>query len=495
METDFSEEVSRLYANCADHALPLNEEYALRAGLIVERLFPPATTDAAFQILASLNLLNAVVKHAWGRKVVGYAYIKGMAASLLQWLLLHPVEGVSPYWDAVDRIVYFRVWGVQISFHYIPMTEELLACLSDAVMPHQEWTGIQLQKIAVEVFNLAVHDAGAYDVHDEHYVRHVLTHCWLPPGEEPPAKPLEEHYPDPGSQCQYLPFTEDKMLSLHTALHFHIWRQGVFTLWRRKDKRPLPLVRFDGTNYRAAMNYLLAEDPRIPRRSRKSLKKGCFYYVSPKKRITCLNRSNYVLRLTQNSYLRTAGGYRNLCVTYGIARYLSLLYPTLKFVCTLNINHLTEQRIFYSYTELSRVPLPSPARMLKVWIVVDTKNLLDDFSTELLPQTLIDDYLQTEDYYQEFEIVHDSRGMKGIVAYRRFTILPTAYRDIRLYNYHADVLGDNGLWAIFSLNQERFVSDFIYSSIWYDWYRGAIMGMVDGDERIIYSFHLHFPQR
>ena len=123
METDYSAEISRLYANCAEHALPLNEEYALRAGLIVERLFPPATTDAAFQILASLNLLNAVVKHTWGRKVVGYAYIKGMAASLLQWLILHPVEGVSPYWDAADRIVYFRVWGVQISFNYIPMTE------------------------------------------------------------------------------------------------------------------------------------------------------------------------------------------------------------------------------------------------------------------------------------------------------------------------------------------------------------------------------------
>lgn len=489
METDYSVEIRRLYANCVDHALPLNEEYALRAGLVVERLFPPSTADAAFQILASLNLLNAVVKYPWGRKVVGYAYIKGMAASLLQWLILHPIDGVSPYWDAVDRIAYFRVWGVQISFHYIPMTEELLATIADAYLKPQRWTGLQLQKIAVEVFRLAVHEADDYDLHTEHFVRHVLKHCCLPPGEEP----NEEYYPDAGSLCRFIPFSENKMESLHTALHFHIWRQGAFTLWRRKDNRPLPVVRYDGSNYRAVMNYLLAEDSRIPQRSRKSLVKGCFYYVSPQKHITCMNRSTYVLRLSQNNYLRTTNGYLNLCVTYGIARYIGLLYPTLKFVCTLNINRVHEQRIFYSYHELCRVPLPSPARMLKVWIVMDTKNLLDGFSIASLPKVLVDDYLQTEDYYQEFEIVYNSKGLKGIVAYRRHVILPTAYRDIRLRNYHAHVLGDNGLWAIFALNEEHFISGFIYSHIWYDWYRAAIMGMVDGYERVIYSFHFHFP--
>lgn len=497
MQPDYSAEVGRLYANCLDHALPLNEEYTLRAGLTVERLFPPTTAGEAFQILAALNLLNAVVKQPWGRSLVGYAYIKGMAAHMLQWLIRHPVDGVSPYWDAVDRIVYFSVWGVQLSFHYIPMTEELLACIAEACLPRQRWVGIQLQKIAVEVYLLAVGDDRPYDVHEERYVRHVLTHCWLPPGEEPQQEPqqpqLEERYPDLGSQQPCMPFCEDKMLSLHTALHFHIWRQGAFTLWRRKDCRPMPVVRYDGTNYSAAMNYLLACEPRIPQRPRKRLIKGALYYVSPKKHITCMNRASYVLCLTQNSYLRTEQGYRNLCITYGIARYLGLLYPTMKFITTLNINHLSEQRVFYSYNELCRVPLLSPARMLKVWMVIDTKNLLDDFSTDMLPQALVDDYLQAEDYYQEFEIVHDSRGRKGIVAYRRHTILPTAYRDIQLHNYHAHVLGDNGRWAIFSLNREHFTTGFIYSHIWYDGFRAAIMGMVDGMEQVIYAFHLLPP--
>lgn len=494
METNYTADIIRLYANCQENPLPLNEEYTIRAGVIVERLFPPSTADEAFQVLASLNLLNAVVKRQWGRRLVCYAYIKGMAADLLHWLILHPIDGVSAYWDGIERIVYFRVWGVQLSFHYIPMTEELLASIADACLKPQQWTGIQLQKIAVEVFRLAVPDNVDYDSHEEEYVRYVLSHCSQSSSDgQPDRDTSEECYPDPGSICYDVPFSEDKMQSLHTALHFHIWRQGVFTLWRRKDKRPMPVVRYDGSNYRALMNYLLAGDPRIPRRPRKNLVKGALYYVSPKKRITCMNRSAYVLKMSQNNYLRTGSGYRNLCVTYGIARYLGMLHPTLKFACTLNINHIAEQRRFYSYTELCRVPLPSPARMLKVWIVMDTKNLLDDFSIESLPKALMDDYMQTEDYYQEFEIVSDSRGLKGIVAYRQHIILPTDYCDIELHNYHANVLGDNGLWAIFSLNEERFLSDFVYEKIWYDWWRTAILGTIAGREKIIYSFRLNEP--
>ena len=468
----------------------MNEEYAIQAGIIVERQFPPTTTDGTLRVLVSLNLLNAVVKQSWGRRLVSYNYIKGMAAAVLLRLLDVPIKGVSAYWDSVERIVYFTVLGVQVSFHYIPLSVELLAKLAEVYLERQEWCGMQLQKIAVEVFLMAVSEPVAYTPEEETYVRYVMLHY----GDEPPSVTPEAAVTRVCQSRQEAPapihFCEDKLKSLCVALQFRIWEQSIFTLWRRKDRRKVPIVRYDGSNYRSLMDYLLGPFSRIRRRPRKSLEKGKFYYVTPQKKVRCVGHSHYIQLLTRNSYLCTSHGYFNLCVTYGIARYLGMMHPTLKFVCTLNFNHLPEQRVYYTYYELVRIPLFSQARMLKVWIIIDTANLLSDFHYTFLPQALIDDYIETEDYYQEFEVVSDGNGRQGIVAYRRYQLLETKYRRIVLINYHAHVLGDNGLWAIFSLNQECFCSGFVYTKIWYDVQRGQILGSVNGKEKVIYTFGL-----
>ena len=474
-------------------------------------MFPPSDIEDVLRVLAALNLLNAVVKRPWGRRVVTYSYIKGMAAGMLLCQLNNPVDGVSVFWDAMERIVYFRVLGIQISFHYIPLSAELLARLADACLERQEWCGMQLQKIAVEVFRLAGPGPVSYTAAEEDYARYVMMHydklqpsadekpatliCSSPVGTPPFVGPcrrfsisdLQDIFPS-------IPFTENKLESLRVALHFRIWEQNVFTLWRRKDRRRVLVARYDGSNYKALMSYLLCGNARVRSRSRKSLEKGKLYYVSPQKMVRCVSLCNYIRLLSQNSYLRTSQGYCNLCITYGIARYLGLMHPTLKFVCTLNYNHLSEPRVYYSYHELQRIPLLSEARMLKVWIVIDTAGLLHDFDCDTLPRALVDDYLQTEDYYQEFEVVTDSRGREGLVAYRRHELLETKYRQIVLVNYHAHVMGDNGYWAIYSLGQERFRTDFIYSRIWYDPMRGQILGRAHGRVDIIYSFPLLPPE-
>lgn len=486
----YSADVRRLYDNCMHKAQPLNEEYAIQAGVMVERLFPPTNTREAFQLLASLNLLNAVVKRQWGRRLVTYEYIKGMAAHTLLRLLVHPIDDVATYWDATERIAYFTVMGVQLSFHYIPLSAALLGRLSETCLQRQVWTGMQLQKIAVEVFSLALGGHVSYTADEEFYVRYIMLHCHAPAegGDylECQARPPKQHPPTPPA-----PPPEDWPTALDTALHFRIWEQSVFTLWRRKDQRKTGVVRYDGKNHAVLMDFLLGKESRIYRRSKGSLQKGKLYYVSPQKKVQTVNLSNYIQLVTRNSYLVTTHGYHNLCITYGIARYLGFLHPTLKFVCTLNYNHLREQRIYYTYHELVKVPIPSQARMLKVWIVVDTGGLLDDFDSTTLPQSLIDDYVDTEDYYQEFEVVCDSHGRKGLVAYRRHQILQTIYRKIVLKNYHAQVQGRNGLWAIFSLCDEQFRTGFKYEKIWYDQLNAKIMGLLtDGHEEVIYSFRL-----
>lgn len=281
MEANYSSDVWRLYKNCQGEALPLNEEFALQAGIIVERLYPPKTTDAAFQILASLNLLNAVVKQPWGRQVVSYPYIKGMAGDMLLWLLDHPIENVAVYWSAVTQVAFFRVWGIQISFHYIPLSSELMARLSEVLLEPQEWDGYRLQLIAIELFRLAVPETVTYGRSEERYVRYVMRHS--EPGIVNALSP--KVLSDRGARQSHVPFAENKIDSLHAALHFRIWQHDVFILWRRKDHRPMPVARYSGNNYRTLMNYLLGTDSRIKRRPRKHMLIGQFYYVSPQKRL------------------------------------------------------------------------------------------------------------------------------------------------------------------------------------------------------------------
>ena len=217
---------------------------------------------------------------------------------------------------------------------------------------------------------------------------------------------------------------------------------------------------------------------------------GRYYFLNRLKRVTWVSEYWKVLFLTQNNYLKDGSRYKNLCITYNIARYLALHFPSLRFACTLNFNRLQVRPRLYTLSALECVPAGSNARRLKVWLVVDHDNSLKGFDAALLPAWLIDEYMSAEDYYAEYEIVSGANGRKGIYAYRHHHLLPPVYRDIQIRNYYAYVTGDNGRQAIYSLAQERFVSDFIYQEVYYDTRLGAIVGKVDGAEHIVYVFDL-----
>lgn len=156
--------------------------HVFQAGLVVETCFPPATEDDAFRVLTALNLLNAAVKQPGGAELVSYAYIKGMAACLFVHLLLHPLPGVEPYWDADERIAYFRVRGWQVSFHYVLFTPTMRRVVERSQLRPQTWDGLRLQMVAADLFLLANPQAAFFPCEQMATVHPRLLHSprWQP---------------------------------------------------------------------------------------------------------------------------------------------------------------------------------------------------------------------------------------------------------------------------------------------------------------------------
>lgn len=462
---------------------------------MIDRLYPPVDATETFVLLSALNLLNAAIKTAWGKSLLSYNYIKGGAGLLFEYLSLSPVKGVQIYHDRQHHVTYFRVMGVQMSFHYAPVSRHL-----SSGRPVQQWDGFRLQLIAVELFSLACsllpdvsqlpERAGLpLAVSPDRYTRGTGTRG--PGDRRQPRNRLDSPVPGScGKPCRWShKFVENKHRSLDLALHFSIWRSNRFTLLRRKDMQLVPVMRFDGQNYQQLVSTLIRNNRPIPRRSPRELFGGFLYYISPQMRLRAIHPSYYLRLLARNSYLCGNGGsmFYNLLVTYGIARYLTMLFPQVRFACTLITNRHTVRNRLFTNAMLRRIPLYSRMRRLKVWLAFDPMGVLCHYRTEQLPRVLREEYLKAEDYYQEFEITC-RQGRKGLYAYQRHHLLKPVYRNIEIYHYHAYVQRTDGKWAIYSLNRECFESNFIYSRIWYDRELYIIFGEVDGHPTIIHEF-------
>lgn len=507
MKDDYSETVRLLYEKHADHALRIQQNHVVYAGIVVEKLFPPATPRDTLSLLAALNLLNAAVKLPWGRRIVTYGYIKGMASCLLTHLLNCPMEGVDVFLDLRDHVCYFAAMGVQVSFHHVPLYRELLVRIGAATERPQVWSGMQLQKIAVEFFLLTYPDRLECTSDDEERVCRLMMARRKPTPErvlgrlgknscvQPTAARAASD--DNISTCDDWPTmtltaTQRQALDFFNSFGFSMWHRNAFTLYRRQDDRELPVVRYNGHNYPFLIERLIGQRA-VYRRPESTLEVGKLYHVTPKMRLRTIAPSRYMLSMTQNNYLRTADGDINLCFTYGIARYLACLFPSLRFVCTLNFNRLVNQRRYYTPAMLYRVPLGSPMRTKKVWMAVDPRRLLTDFDPFSLPQQLLTEQMETDDYYDDYQIITAPNGLKGLYAYSHVRLLPAIFSDVRLHNFHAHVRNADGLWAIFSLLQECFLTPFIYKRIWFDSQQGAILGTVKGKVKLIYKFRLAKP--
>jgi len=489
---DYTAELRRIMNEPVSMRLPLVPHHVVLAVRVVKQLFPPKTTDCVFRLLTALNLLNAAVKLPWGRQMVGYRFIKGYVSLVLLSVINWQVADVDYYWDAVERIVYFRVFGIQLGFHYIPFTDTLRALLATCNDHVQHWDGIRLQQVAVEVFLLGNPEQAAVPV--------PAVPPRMPPECFRSPLPLEERVfrqqpqSEPKGHCRHGPSRRlhfcHSLRTLHVALTFRFSSSGICLFYRRKDRCRIPVGRYRGDNYAELISHLSASCPELYRRPERTLTKGCLYYVSPRLRIESLLPSRRQAFLAKNCYLLDSRRRccHNLCVTYGIARYLTLLFPSLRFINLLNFNRVRVRRRYYSHQALLRVPLHSQARTLKVWMVAGGAHALRYFDVGSLPPALLVDYHQTPDYYQEFEVVCRN-GSYGVCAYRRHYLLKPVFRRVVISGNYAFATRHDGKVALYALQEECFKSGFIYDRIWHVPSEHTTYGQIGSAVVVIYRLH------
>ena len=476
---------------------------AMKAATVVERYFPPKNADEAYAILAALNMLNALVKLPQGAKVVGYGYIKGMAACMFLYLTEYPMAEIALYWDEKEDVAYFLLGEIfyeqqriQFSFHHVP----ILPGQAHRFHHHakQQWDGIELQAVAAKVLHLICRR--------------------LPPYEGPACSDLEEkmlHFKAANARQRLKPFMSltkpqtipkpkivprkrqrilfskpaerlmkqcrcdtvlKKKRALDKALHFHIWTTPFCQLYRYGDSKTMNLIRYNGKNYDDVRKTVVRHRKVMVIRKERSLKIGRLYLCERRLlRWIVLAPANHTLIVAHFSNVKSGSGFANLCVTYGIARYLAYRFPQLRFVNVLNYTRMVCHRHKYNYRQLLLVPLGSKARTLKVWLLVDEQQILKNFQIDDLPQYLIDDYMNTPDFHQFFTVIRH-RGCYGLYAYCRFHLLPCIYRSITLHGHYAHVMNFNKKMAVYSLMQECFVTNFVFDSIWYDSTNYRLMG-------------------
>ena len=149
------EMVEQIYANKAQKPETGINEMVITEALAVAT--EPCMTNADyFRVLSALNLLNAAIKDRRWKFQLSYGFIKGRASQLFDQWVGSPVEGVRSYYDAKEGAVFFQVDGVVFSYHCITQTTRTRAFIQSAANRVIEWAGIRLQRIPVEVFDLAL---------------------------------------------------------------------------------------------------------------------------------------------------------------------------------------------------------------------------------------------------------------------------------------------------------------------------------------------------
>lgn len=114
------------------------------------------TKDDFFRVLSALNLLNAAIKDKRWKRQLSYGFIKGRASMLFDQWIANPVEGVAVYYSREERAVFFEVDGVVFSYHCIRLSEGIRSFIQSPKNRPIEWAGIRLQKIPVELLDLAM---------------------------------------------------------------------------------------------------------------------------------------------------------------------------------------------------------------------------------------------------------------------------------------------------------------------------------------------------
>lgn len=114
------------------------------------------TQEGFFRALSALNLLNSAIKDRRWKRQLSYGFIKGRATDLFEEWIANPVKGVKACYDGKERAVLFEVDGVVFSYHNIRLSDTTRSFIRSAANRPIEWPGIRLQRIPVELFDLAL---------------------------------------------------------------------------------------------------------------------------------------------------------------------------------------------------------------------------------------------------------------------------------------------------------------------------------------------------
>ena len=516
-------------------------DYAVLAAVVVEQSFPPANQQDVLRMVTALNLLNAIVKQPEGRQLTSYHYIKGMVACLFVWLLYHPQEEVEIDWDSAGDITYICVRGTQYSFHYVPLVRHYVKLTNRRGLTPQTWDGEQRQLMAVELLHSALdkqmplvgeeETKGLLIMMRRYNIRKVINRINDLDGVEPIVREIvpeqvasrqqvevmrekrqrgvrlikklhtfvERHLPHPhspwikyGGWKKQAALWKDRpecrhLYNLTIALKFSGWWEVEMELTRDYDDHCYQVVRYTGDNYQHLVSSLVNGRPLYYIRPERLMHKGWHYFIRRANwRWTHMTYTRYLLMKSHYNYVTIDGVSHNLCITYGLARYLASAYPRLRFINVLNFTRFKVHRRIYSDKDLKRVPLHSKARQLKVWMVADPLLLLGDLDVKSLPKQLVADYVKAPDFKDFFRVEHHN-GRVGLLAYGRFHLLPTIYQQIQLYGHYAHVKNDEGKWADYSLLLEEFVTDFIFDKIYYDPCLYVVVGCQGNDKVILHD--------
>ena len=149
-------EVLKKQATNGDFVTVISENNVLKAQEIIKR--NAYSKVDFFTILASINLLNAAIKRPEFKKQVSYIEIKGNVSRVLNYLISLKINkyDIDFSINPLEKCAYIEIFNLQFSFHNIYINEKINTFIASERNNIKPWKEIRLQKIAGEIFNLAL---------------------------------------------------------------------------------------------------------------------------------------------------------------------------------------------------------------------------------------------------------------------------------------------------------------------------------------------------
>ena len=271
--------------------------------------------------------------------------------------------------------------------------------------------------------------------------------------------------------------------SLDLALNFDFCKATKFELYRRKDNRSFRFIHYDGKNYDELCEFLQDEENSVAIPPSKNLSLGKLYNVNGKNKFNLISNNSLDFVIAANNYLVRQEKCYNLLFNYEVAYYLLSTYSNIKLKTSVQVNQYSKFPIYETVKDLDAIPQNSFLRTHRVWFISEK---LQNIDIDKIPSKVIKSYLNSKDYYQEFELFKKEKKV-GLMAWRSKEIIPPIYLNILVENYRAYLQNEEGFWAEYNLKSNQFRSNFIYSDIQIDAQKGFVTAKIENKQIVLHS--------